>query len=384
MRREITSASNLYRRKLCPGSEAMEAGLPDEENDQSREGTLLHGYYTNPELDRAALKPHQRELLRIADDTDAQIIEHAERQLGITTASRIFTSGYEKELVVYANADGGMAMTNHGTRLIAGHCDQWRFYSDEFCQETEKRHGGFLVIIDPKFGFRTVTPAVANLQLRTYAVAGYQEWHPKTILVAISQPRLPYSERLTMAMYTDNDSLLAFNQIRRILEFARSEHAPRHADTEQCRYCKAKLICREYSDRLSLTLTDAPRSLAECTDVELDRILQAIQFSDFLKEQARDTARERIANGQMTNWVLGKPAEIREVADVRKAASKLLLRGLVNQEQLYEALSMSFGALEDAVRRQMGCTYKRAKELVEETLSELIERKTKRPTITRL
>jgi hypothetical protein len=55
MSRALTSASNLFRRQLCPGSARMEEGLPDEDSEMSREGTLLHDYAANSEYDTSFL-----------------------------------------------------------------------------------------------------------------------------------------------------------------------------------------------------------------------------------------------------------------------------------------------------------------------------------------
>ena len=75
--RAATSASNLFRRALCPGSERLEEGLPDEDSPESREGTLLHEYDANPQLDRSVLTPDQRDLLYLSFAlADAHRLEH--------------------------------------------------------------------------------------------------------------------------------------------------------------------------------------------------------------------------------------------------------------------------------------------------------------------
>lgn len=79
--RATTSASNLFRRALCPGSATLEAGLPEEDSEQSREGQLLHDYSAHPEYERKMLKPAQRDLLQIADDLTKTVIETVEREI---------------------------------------------------------------------------------------------------------------------------------------------------------------------------------------------------------------------------------------------------------------------------------------------------------------
>ena len=58
----------------------MEYGLPDEDSDQSREGTLLHDYMAHPEYDRSMLSPNQRDLLE-RNDTLIRIL--SERVSGV-------------------------------------------------------------------------------------------------------------------------------------------------------------------------------------------------------------------------------------------------------------------------------------------------------------
>src|SRR5438552_1095838 len=83
MMRPVTSASNLFRRQLCPGSARLEAGLPEEDSEQSREGQLLHEYSAHPEYDRRMLKPAQRDLLELADTLTKTVIDTVESGNGL-------------------------------------------------------------------------------------------------------------------------------------------------------------------------------------------------------------------------------------------------------------------------------------------------------------
>lgn len=369
MIRELTSASNLHRRKACPGSARLEAGLPDEDNDQSREGTLLHGFDANPELDRKSLKPYHQDLLKISLDLDEQVLQRACEQFDIPGHDKGI-EGREKFLIVHDPP-------RVGKELITGHCDRWALFP------TQK----VLVIIDKKFGYRVVTPAVANLQLRVYAIAGLEESDCDHVLVAITQPRLPFAERLTMALYSRDDIARARVELKSILDESAKPDAPLNAGLEQCCYCKAKLICPAYKERfLSIALIAPPgdRILAECTDDQLDHVLVAIQFADHIKEQARDEARRRVAAGQLKNWTLGKPVKTREVADTKRAVSLMVLRGALSKDDLFDCAKLSIRDMEELVRKRTGSTWKRAKEIVDETLASVIERGEKKPSLTRI
>jgi hypothetical protein len=55
--------------------------MPDEENEDAREGKLLHDYSAHPEYDRRMLKPNQRDLLDLADKLTDEVIKRIEDEL---------------------------------------------------------------------------------------------------------------------------------------------------------------------------------------------------------------------------------------------------------------------------------------------------------------
>lgn len=283
--RPTTSASNLFRRALCPGSARMEEGLPDEDSVESREGDLLHHYQAHPEYVRSVLKPPQRDLLKLAKELEDKFFETVESNFGVKASvqRREFETWFEN---------------------VSGHPDVARRYLEK----------SLTAILDYKFGYKIVERAELNLQLRCYAsmvepsdLATLQK--PETVVVAIVQPRLSYSERITMAKYTRSDIEQAQQQIRSILEASEHPDAPLVAGEEQCRYCKAKLICSAYRQMLSqipwLATTDPKLSvgaregriidrLSECTDQQLAAILEACAMAEFVNQPAHDEARRRI------------------------------------------------------------------------------------------
>jgi hypothetical protein len=218
--RPTTSASNIFRRKLCPGSEKLEAGLPEEETELSVGNTRLHQYYANPKLDRSFLNTQSQDLLRIADDLDSYVFSRVRDQFQLSEG---FEEGFERELIALKGEDGE----------TPGHCDRYRYWPED----------RFLLILDVKFGFKVVTPANANLQLRTYAMGAFEQFDVEDCVVAITQPRLPYGQRVTLAAYDRNEMALAREELGRIRAASRREDAPLIAGEEQCRYCKARVFC---------------------------------------------------------------------------------------------------------------------------------------------
>lgn len=369
--RPVTSASNIARRALCPGSERLETGLPEEDTEQSIEGVLLHKHSADPTLDRKKLKPNQRDLLEINGRIVREVFERVSNQFGLEAVAD--AKGFEQEFWIHRGIKS----------LFPGHVDLYELT------------GKLLVVLDYKFGYKVVTSASANLQLRSYAVMGAELHDCDHVVVAITQPRLPVEDRITMAVYSRADIESSREQLYQIWDACKKPDAPLVAGEEQCRYCKSKLICPAFrasvTEPLSLVptpngtkeakLAEAEQTLAACSDVDLGRILEAIQFSEFLKDIARDVARERIRAGTMEGYRLGKESEVREITDA--AAALDLLSGEIGMRDIIlgRACKMSIGTVEEIIRETKGGTWKDARQKVDDLLADVIERKTKKPSI---
>lgn len=380
MLRATTSASNIFRRQLCPGSERMEHGLPDEDSAQSIEGTLLHQYDANPSLDRAVLKPGQQDLLRISAELDDFVFSRVSEQFGVSP-DEPFEEGSEKELLAL-----------EGTKEeTPGHCDRWRFFPS-------KR---LLVIVDKKFGYKETTPAAANFQLRTYAIAGAEEWDADRIVVAITQPRLSYERRVTMASYEVDDLEASEKELQSIRVNSCKLDAPLVAGEEQCRYCKARVFCPAlraeidsgllvvpdtFSGTVAKRQADAAELLSRCSDENLSRVLLAVVLSDFIKEPARDEARSRkeADPNSLPDWELGKPSEVRTISDAKRAISLLSLRGDLTRDEVLSCCHPSLGKLEERLREKTKCTWSEARGILDGTLASVIERDPKKAPLKRV
>lgn len=353
----------------------METGLlDDEDSEEAKIGTLLHQYDANPFLDRSFLSQRNRELLRIAEICDEKIFARVREQFSISDNQP------------WVESTKGETWTVADT---PGHTDRWRSYMEK----------GVLVVIDKKFGFKEVTPATSNYQLRVYACAGWEQLSGdlKSVVVAITQPRLPYEQRITMAHYADSDIAAAREEIVAIREYTREPDAPLIPGEEQCRYCKAKLICPAFQkamgDGYQLvpaavgTVTkrkaDAQEILARCSDEDLDRMIQFVRFAEFVKEMAINEGRTRVEAGKLPQYELGKPSSPRYIDDPAKAEAVLILRGLLAKRQIWDSSSMSLGKIEEAVAEGSKVTLKEARKLVEDALADAIQREERKPSLIR-
>lgn len=358
--RPTTSASNLRRRELCPGSARMEKGLPEEETPLSREGQLLHDYSAHPEYDRILLSPNDRDLLTLADELTKKVIERVESENNL--AGKLFSDFIEK---------------SYGGTQISGTPDFVRCYAGSTN----------VLVVDRKFGYNVVERAELNLQLRTYAVLTALHL-TQASFVAIIQPRAAYDERITIAKYTADDLMASEAQILAILEASDKEDALLVPGEEQCRYCKAKLICPAFAEKMQVPAVITPdkalsksdreayleQKLSECSDDQLEKVLEAVRLGKMVNDSANDEARKRIKDGKLTNWKLTKETEVRSVSDVRRALALLNLAGLPKDQVFDTVTGMSLTKLGEILRRlHPEWDWKQAKDWISKKLSTVIE-----------
>jgi len=69
--------SSMLRRKLCPGSMALESSITqiEDEDEYQAEGKLLHALTANPLLSRATLEPSQLDLVECVEKAEAEFVE---------------------------------------------------------------------------------------------------------------------------------------------------------------------------------------------------------------------------------------------------------------------------------------------------------------------
>lgn len=379
--RPTTSASNIFRRALCPGSERLEEGCPEEDSPFAQEGDLLHEFAADPARDPAILKSDQRDLLQRSRELEDFVLGRVTEQFDLA-GDEPFTQGVNQELWVHRGVK----------TVIPGHCDKWRYY----------RVPKLLVILDQKFGFVEVTAAAANYQLRTYACGAAEQWESEHIVVAITQPRLPYDRRVTMAVYTRADIAAAGAELYGIKDACSRPDAPLRAGEEQCRYCRARLFCPEFNKTFQEGLALVPisfqagdgapgtvaareaslsRALAAMPDADLEKVLGALTLAAFVTEPAREEARRRIASGTLTSYTLGKPSQVRKVSEPERAIALLLTTGTVTRDEALACCEPSLRKLEGVMREKTGANWKQAREQINAILAPVLEFSEKKPPL---
>jgi hypothetical protein len=362
-----TSPSNLRRRYLCPGSGRMEAGVPDEDSTDANRGKLLHKYWANPEYDRAFLSNYERDLLVT---TDSLMDEVLARLLFPATASL----EHERRL---STLDDRMD----------GQPDRVYYW--------QELHAA--LVADLKSGFMGEESADENLQLRGYALlVGDNYKKLERIFVALLQPKRPRSEKITLAEYGLLDIVRSRKQIYGIIEASEKPDAPLVAGEEQCRFCRAKLICPAFQEAMQSPLTFfrrpelskaareafIERKIKECSDDQLERIISACKLAGYVETAAADEARERIRAGSYTKFVLGKESEVRVVTDVWRAVGLLALAGVTSRTEALRNCEIALTVIEDQYRSaNPGTTWKEARDKVDTVLKSVLSMETRKPRI---
>ena len=367
-------ASYLAQWQACPGSAFAQQGIPDDDSDDSMEGTMLHAMMADPTIDRSALTGEQLDVLRYALEGEEKIINAVRQSLSIA-AETPFEEGQEDE-----------RWFRRGLKpLFPGHNDRWVFWPEQ----------RVMVIIDRKFGRKEVTPADSNLQLMAYGVMGWEEKNPLHILVAINQPRLSYEQRITMAEYTPESIKAAKEVVLSIWDGSHNkdgsprEDVGRVAGEDQCRYCLAKLKCDAYRSKyefLAVPAADGKEQfvarLDQLTDAELDKVFVATKFAGLIESAIKSEIITRMEAGGMSNYEQKPGNSVTKVTDTPKAFELLKPLGLT-VGQLISRSKLSLEDVAEDLRTAKGITQKEAKKQVRDAVIDACEVKQNAPSLKR-
>lgn len=393
-KRPTTSPSNLLRRYLCPGSAQMEArvvssGGSDDSIDAAK-GKLLHRYWTNTKLDRAFLTDDDRDLLDLSD----RLLSDVLNRLAFEVIHEPQTRALPNQRL---HDDSHLQPMYHVEHFLRSRDDKFCGTPDQVFLWPARKAA---LVNDLKTGFAVVERAELNLQLRGYSVLVDDNFDVDDIFVSILQPRLWLAgERITLAHYEKKDIAQARGQVEAIIEASERKDAPLKAGEDQCRYCKAKLICPAFRRAVALPvtafksdldLTKAAREafieqrVKECNDEQLEQLLEACALADHIAEPARDEARRRIRDGQFTKYFLGKEFDVRSITNVRHAIALLALSGIASREDILDICKLSIDTVEKRYRsKHKGMTWQQARDKINRVLASVIEREARKAKILR-
>jgi hypothetical protein len=174
--RALTSASSLYRRVHCPGSENAERDQPNLDSPFSAEGRMLHDLDAYPEKPRDHLTESQRGALdRNQRLRDAFFSAQHERLAIDPDEERVRI--VEQEFFL-CDAEGEIVRDPFGGQPFPGHPDVIEYFPRLMVA----------LVTDSKFGRYPVDRAEINYQLRCYASMFSDQFPCVRIVAGITQP----------------------------------------------------------------------------------------------------------------------------------------------------------------------------------------------------
>lgn len=295
VKRAVTSASNIFRRLLCPGSRAQEEPFAEEkvpladlvliekEDDYSREGQMLHKLYMTGSRP-TTLRPDQIQALDDADALTNEFFAKFAASMGIPEDASFHD---EHEVALVLN-------DAQGRRIFPGHADIIRNWPAFEC----------CAIADAKFGFMEVDNAADNTQLASYFAMRQQASPSKTTGVVIVQPR-NFGPRITSAMYPDASFTSVRDELLRIDAASKKKNAALVPGEKQCHFCNAKVVCPAYKAQIEVAQSIvATTAVNTASDEQLDKLLTACAFAAKVADDVRGEIRARIAVGGMPGFKL--------------------------------------------------------------------------------
>lgn len=276
------SASGAKKWLSCPGSVVLEAQFPDEGSAYAQEGTNAHS------LGEAKIR------LAVKEYTNAKY-QKAIKDLAVDEEMESYTDGYRDFVLERFNA--AKAKTPDAKLLLEQRLDFSEYVPEGFgTGDCVVVAGGYLEIIDLKYGAGVVVDAENNPQLRLYALGAFEAWDYlygiDEITMTIYQPRRDNISTETIGA----GELSAWGEAVK----AKAELA--NSGTEECfagchcdeGFCKARPICRAYADSCNqLAALEFKRpallSLEEVAET-LELSARLVKWAELVKAYALDQA----------------------------------------------------------------------------------------------
>ena len=342
----LLSASSAHRWLACPGSVAMEKGLPETTSAYAEEGTLAHELAA-----RWLSAPYHPDNIR---------------ELSMATMD------YGEEMIGYVQkyVDQVREFTGDGTLMVEKGVDYSDYIGvpDSFGTSDAliiSKDGEEVTVVDLKFGRGIKVDAEENPQLMLYALGAINEvsvlgYSPKRARMVISQPRLNHLSEWSCTV----EELMEFAEHAKVQAKAAVEHIDCHSalvvdilnpGKHQCQWCKAKKICpaltksvtasvgRDFDD---LTVSAAP--LTAPTDPKLlaEKMASIPLIEDWIKSIRAEVEAQLLKGNAIPGYKLvrGKQGN-RQWAD--EAAAEAALKAMrLKQEDMYSFKLQSPTAIE--------------------------------------
>jgi hypothetical protein len=204
----------------------------------------------------------------------------------------------------------------------------------------------YVVVVDWKFGFKAVTPAEENLQVRTYAAAAMQAHKKPMAYLYIYQARTGKFSHAVMGWGEYHTTVTRVKETRRRCEGERLVLLPSET---ACEYCPAKPTCPALKRKAGelAKLHSSQLSDPEAMGKLLTFAKMVKKWADSVEYHAKALA---IRTGSLSGYHLRPRKGNRSIADAQRAYD--LLCAFFTPQEFMGSCSIDVGDLEEAYCRK--------------------------------
>jgi hypothetical protein len=323
-------ASSLHRFRNCHGAAHAERDLPDSgEKSWTGDGKLVHSALENPAL-FAALPRH---LLDVADSM-SMTAEYL--------VDKIFPNedGIERGEVI---RERQFFIEHKGQKIISGHPDYVQIGTI-----FGKRVG---LILDFKSGYLEVETPDCNDQIRSYAVAVWQD--KELNLDEVYGCIVPRFGMMTPVHYSETDLPQALLDLVDVYEASLDTKAKRTPSADGCRYCRARAtsLCPETLNPPMELIN--PKPLIALTPKEKGELLILCEIVAGNIKRLKERLYEELEADAtaVEGWQLAPGDTRSSIPDV--SACFQIVSEIVSEPEFYSCLTVKTGELKDALKNHI-------------------------------
>lgn len=368
----LFGASSAHRWLNCPGCISLEKDLKDKPSAAAEEGTTAHkladvkimNYFNTLEIGKRKMNTIIKNLKKEPTWDDEMM-------------------GYTDEYLDYAKAE---AMKLHFEPKVY---TEKRLYYRE-CMPKGYEDEGFgtadcvmissevLHILDFKYGKSPNgrVSAVKNPQMMLYALGAYETYRLlykiDSVQFTIVQPRLPDG---VSEWECNMEELFEFREyVKERAALAVSDNPEFHPSTDNCRFCRAKGLCRaraEENVKLAFAVGKKPPLISN--EEMGNYLLQGQDVAKWLSDLQETALSECLAGREVPGWKAVEGRAVRNWTDMDLAFDKLTKTGIAEEAVLYEKKPLTLAQVEKLLGK---------KDFVE-AVGEFVAKSTGKPTLTK-
>jgi hypothetical protein len=375
-----TSASSAAADRLCPGRYLASRGLPDTHTEIAASGSRIHAALAENAREGInsgtllSLTPEEREMFDSCREIERKLIAQ------IWNGESDPTNRVWKEQRYWCKVESGPRHTDQ-------HKDQPVLYLHSGQADFVNRRKNIALILDYKTGSGDVPESPKNEQLRDLAVMVWRTLiGVDEVIVAIVQPLATYSPEL--CRYTRPELEQAEEEMWERVRKSNDPKSPRVAGDVQCKFCKAKGVCKEYAQWAASLLPEKPTPLAiAMSEWSLEQRSAVAEHLPRLRKLLDDA--EGFLKAALTADPEGvpgfflKPGITRETINDPQELFNRFVQSGGTLEQFMASVGITKKKLEEQVRVVTNTKGKALKSKLEEMLQGIVDAKQNAPSLAR-